>query len=539
MDYHLKKNKSNFVQLTPLSFLYRTKNIFPKRTAWIYGKRKANYYEFYKRCKMLALALKKIKIKRKEVVSVMLPNVPEMIEAHFGVPMSGAILNSLNTRLEKRSIEFILKHSRSKVLIFHEDYKDLIRTLSKKIKIKLILVKDVKNSKLKNVENYESFLAKIDLPQLNNELDYYPKDEWDAITLNYTSGTTGDPKGVLYHHRGAHLMCLNNQMVWKMGYHPTYLWTLPMFHCNGWCFPWTIVALAGTQICINKFDGREIIKSINKNNVSHLCGAPIILQMIIENKKYKKNKSIINVMTAASPPPPSVLENIEKSGFSVTHVYGLTESYGPAVICEWKPEWNEIKSSAKKAILKSRQGVNYPSLDFLEVFHQKKMKPVKRDGQTLGEVVFKGNIIMKGYLNNELANKIAFKKGWFHTGDLAVMHKDGYIELKDRSKDIIISGGENISSIEIEKIIMKHPNVKDCAVIGIKDEKWGEVPCAFIEKKNNGLITSDLILKFCKKYLAGFKIPKKIIFQSLPRTSTGKIQKYNLRKILKQNDGEI
>ena len=539
MDYHLKKNKSNFVPLTPLSFLYRTKNIFPKRTAWIYGKRKANYYEFYKRCKMLALALKKIKIKRKEVVSVMLPNVPEMIEAHFGVPMSGAILNSLNTRLEKRSIEFILKHSRSKVLIFHEDYKDLIRTLSKKIKIKLILVKDVKNSKLKNVENYESFLAKIDLPQLNNELDYYPKDEWDSITLNYTSGTTGDPKGVLYHHRGAHLMCLNNQMVWKMGYHPNYLWTLPMFHCNGWCFPWTIVALAGTQICINKFDGREIIKSINKNNVSHLCGAPIILQMIIENKKYKKNKSIINVMTAASPPPPSVLENIEKSGFSVTHVYGLTESYGPAVICEWKPEWNEIKSSAKKAILKSRQGVNYPSLEFLEVFHQKKMKPVKRDGKTLGEVAFKGNIIMKGYLNNELANKIAFKKGWFHTGDLAVMHKDGYIELKDRSKDIIISGGENISSIEIEKIIMKHPNVKDCAVIGIKDEKWGEVPCAFIEKKNSGLITSDLIFKFCKKYLAGFKMPKKIIFQSLPRTSTGKIQKYNLRKILKKNDGEI
>ncbi len=538
MDAKLKKNKSNFVPLTPLSFLYRTKNIFPKRIAWIYGKRKATYCEFYKRCKMLALALKNNKIKNKEVVSVMLPNVPEMIEVHFGIPMSGAILNSLNTRLEKRSIEFILKHSNSKVLIFHENYKDIVKDFSKKLKIKLIIVNDLKNNKLKNVESYESFLSKVNLSKLNAQLDYYPKDEWDSITLNYTSGTTGDPKGVLYHHRGAYLMCLNNQMVWKMGYHPIYLWTLPMFHCNGWCFPWTIVALAGTQVCTNKFNGREIIEAINKNNVSHLCGAPIILQMIIDNKRYKKNKNIINVMTAASPPPPTILEAIEKSGFAVTHVYGLTESYGPAVICEWKPEWNKIGSSSKKALLKSRQGVSYPSLEFLEVFNPKNMKPVKRDGQTLGEVFFKGNIIMKGYLNNEIANKAAFKKGWFHTGDLAVMHEDGYIELKDRSKDIIISGGENISSIEIEKIIMKHPYVKDCAVIGIKDKKWGEVPCAFVEKNNTSL-TSDLILKFCKKHLAGFKMPKKIIFQSLPRTSTGKIQKYNLRKIVIENNAKI
>ena len=531
----LKKNKSNFVPLTPLSFLYRTKNIFPKRIAWIYGSRKATYYEFYEKCKMLALALKKINVRNKEVVSVLLPNVPEMIEMHFGVPMSGAILNTLNTRLEKRSMEFILKHSKSKVLIFHEDYKDLVMSLSKKIKIKLILVNDIRKYKLKNIETYESFIANINYSQLNAQTDYYPNDEWDAITLNYTSGTTGEPKGVLYHHRGAHLMCLNNQMVWKMGYYPIYLWTLPMFHCNGWCFPWTIVALAGTQVCTNKFDGKEIMKSINKNNVSHLCGAPIILQMIIDNKKHKKNKTIINIMTAASPPPPSVLEDIEKSGFAVTHVYGLTESYGPAVICEWKPEWNAIKSSSKRATLKSRQGVNYPSLDFLEVLNPKNMKPVKRNGKSLGEVFFKGNIIMKGYLNNESANKAAFKRGWFHTGDLAVIHEDGYIELKDRSKDIIISGGENISSIEIEKIIIRHPFVKDCAVIGIMDEKWGEVPCAFVEKSNNSL-TSDLILKFCKKYLAGFKMPKKIIFQSLPRTSTGKIQKYNLRKIIKKND---
>jgi fatty-acyl-CoA synthase len=536
MSLILKKNKANFVQLTPLSFLYRTKEVFPQRLAWIYGKRKATYNEFYHRCKNLAAALKNLKIAEKEVVSVMLPNVPEMIEAHFGVPMSGAILNSLNTRLEKRSIEFILKHSNSKVLIFHEEYIDLIKNLSKNIKIKMILVKDKKNFKFKGIENYESFLNKISKSKINSLSDYYPKDEWDSITLNYTSGTTGEPKGVLYHHRGAHLMCFNNQMVWKMGYHPIYLWTLPMFHCNGWCFPWTIVALAGTQVCTNKINGKLIMQSINQNKISHLSGAPVILQMILDNKKLKKNKKTVNVMTAASPPSPSILEDIEKSGFAVTHVYGLTESYGPAVICEWNTDWNKIKSAGKRATLKARQGVNYPSLNFLDVFNPANMKPVKRDGKSLGEVFFKGNIIMKGYLDNKSANKEAFKNGWFHTGDLAVMHKDGYIELKDRSKDIIISGGENISSIEIEKIITKHPYVKDCAVIGIKDDKWGEVPCAFIEKKINTL-TAELILKFCRKFLAGFKIPKKIIFDTLPRTSTGKIQKYNLRKnLIKYNE---
>tara|TARA_E500000178_G_scaffold352229_1_gene415205 strand:- start:2173 stop:3354 length:1182 start_codon:yes stop_codon:yes gene_type:complete len=390
----------------------------------------------------------------------------------------------------------------------------------------------------RGIINYESFLNKTPIKRINETKNYYPQDEWDSVTLNYTSGTTGNPKGVLYHHRGAHLMCLNNQMVWKMGYHPVYLWTLPMFHCNGWCFPWTIVALAGTQVCTNKFTGKDIINLVDKNNVTHLCGAPVVLQMIIDNKKLKKNNRIINIMTAASPPPPNVLEGIEKIGFSVTHVYGLTESYGPAVICEWNPEWNKINSTKKRANLKSRQGVNYPSLEFLDVFDTKKMKPVKRDGKTLGEVFFRGNIIMKGYLNNNEANKSAFNKGWFHTGDLAVMHKDGYIELKDRSKDIIISGGENISSIEIEKILIKNVNVKDCAVIGIKDKKWGEVPCAFIEKKKGDLNEEDII-KFCKKYLASFKVPKKIIFESLPRTSTGKIQKYNLRKMIKKNHDKV
>ena len=534
----LKKTRANFTQLTPLSFLYRTVEIFPNRLAWIFGKKKATYCEFYKNCKRLAIAIKKENISKGNVVSVMLPNIPEMIEAHFGIPMSGAILNTINTRLEKRTIDFILKHSRSKILIFHEDYYELIKTISKKIKIKLILVKESKKPKIKSFLDYKSFISNVDETEIKEFKNYYPKDEWDSISLNYTSGTTGDPKGVLYHHRGANLMCFNNQMVWKMEYHPIYLWTLPMFHCNGWCFPWTVVALAGTQICTNKFDGKEIMKSINKYKVTHLCGAPIVLQMIIDNKKYKKNKRIIKIMTAASPPPPTILEEIEKAGFLVTHVYGLTESYGPAVICEWKPEWSQIKSSKKKAILKSRQGVNYPSLEFLKVFDSKTMKPVKSDGKKIGEVFFRGNIVMKGYFKNIEANRIAFKKGWFRTGDLAVMHKDGYIELKDRLKDIIISGGENISSIEIEKVIIKHPLVKDCAVIGIKDNKWGEIPCAFVEVKSKK-ITKDEILKFSRKYLAGFKMPKKIIFEELPRTSTGKIQKFNLRKALRKYNDKI
>ena len=526
----LPKNSANFTSLTPLSFLYRTVEIFPKRLAWIYGKRKATYEEFYLKCRALAASVKKLKIKKGDVVSVMLPNVPEMLEAHFGIPMTGAILNSINTRLEKRSIEYILQHSKSKILIFHEDFLDLIKTIKLKGSIKLIIVNNGVKKKLLKIEDYESFIKKASSEDVEKLSNYYPKDEWDSISLNYTSGTTGSPKGVLYHHRGAHLMCFNNQMVWKMGYHPIYLWTLPMFHCNGQLFPWTIVALAGTQICMGKFSGKEIMKLIEKNNVSHLCGAPIILQMIIDNLNLRKDKRIVNIMTAASPPTPEILEGIETGGFSVTHVYGLTESYGPAVICEWKEEWNK-QPSLKKATLKSRQGINYPSLEFLNVFDTKTNKPVSRDGKTLGEVFFRGNIVMKGYLGNDDANKEAFKKGWFHTGDLAVVHEDGYIELKDRSKDIIISGGENISSIEIEKTILKNPYVQDCAVVGIEDNKWGEVPCAIIERKNNKLTKEDVV-KFCRKYLAGFKMPKKIIFRNLPRTSTGKIQKFNLRNLV-------
>ncbi len=537
--YNSKYPKSgvNYQALTPISFLYRTASIFPEKTAWIYNNRKGTYKELLSRALKLSDYIKKLGIKKNEVISVLLPNVPEMIELHFGIPMSGAVLNTLNVRLELKSITYILKHSKSKVLIFHEDYISLVKQLTKifKSEIVYIIVYDTgefKSCNIKGVRNYVRIFRGLSINAPIN--DYiFPKDEWDNLSLNYTSGTTGNPKGVLYHHRGGYLMCLNNQMVWKMGYHPTYLWTLPMFHCNGWCFPWTIVALAGTQVCLKNVSGKEIIKNLKKNRVSHLCGAPIILQMLIDELKKVKLKNKVHIMTAASPPPPTILEQIEKKGFEVTHVYGLTESYGPAVICEWKDKWRKIKSSHKRAYLKSRQGVKYPSLEFLEVMDPKSMNPVIKNGKMIGEVMFKGNIVMKGYLNDAKANKKVFKNNWFHTGDLAVVHSDGYIELKDRAKDIIISGGENISSIEIEKLIMRIKSVADCAVIGIKNKKWGEVPCAFLELKKTNITEQDVI-NHCKKDLAGFKVPKKVIFIKLPRTSTGKIKKFDLRKVVKK-----
>ncbi len=530
MRYNNLKNQANYQPLSPVSFLLRSAEIFPDYIAWIYEKKKCTYSKLLDRSKKLANSLKLIGLKKGNVVSVMLPNVPAMIEAHFGIPMAGGVLNTINTRLEKQSIEYILKHSKAKIFIFHEDFYDLVMCLSKETRslVKLICVyeKEKKSTK-KTILNYETFLKKI----IRNKKEYILKDEWESISLNYTSGTTGKPKGVLYHHRGAYLMCFNNQMVWKMSYHPVYLWTLPMFHCNGWCFPWTIVALAGTQVCMRKTVAKDIVSLINKENVTHFCGAPIILQMIINELKKIEIKTKVKIMTAASPPPPNILEKIEKKGFEVTHVYGLTESYGPAVVCEWKNDWNTIKSSQKRAILKARQGVKYPSLEFLDVKVPKTMVSVKKDGKSLGEVMFKGNIIMKGYLNDTKANQEAFRNDWFHTGDLAVIHKDGYIELKDRSKDIIISGGENISSIEIEKTILQHEKVNDCAVIGINNMKWGEVPCAFVETKEQN-ISEKQIIEHCKKFLAGFKVPKKIIFMPLPRTSTGKVQKFSLRKIV-------
>ena len=534
----LKKNKVNHWALTPISFLERTKNIWPEKTAWIHGSKNNTYKELHTRCLKIAKGLKIKGIKKGDTVAALLPNVPAMIECHFSVMMAGAILNTINTRLDSKSIAFILKHGKAKMIFvdpeFNEVITQAIKDIPKDKKPLIIKCEDeefIKNSPLKNE------ITNDDLANMGNTniaLDW-PEDEWDACSLNYTSGTTGDPKGVLYHHRGAWLTAMSNQMVWSMGKHPIYLWTLPMFHCNGWCFPWTITALAGTHICLRTISAKNIYKSISKYNVTHMCGAPIILSMIINAEKNEiiKIKNKVNIMTAAAAPPPAILASIEKKGFEVTHVYGLTEVYGPAVVCEWKEEWNTLNSGPKSE-KKARQGVQYPSLEELSIRDPETMKAVPNDGKTLGEVMMRGNMIMKGYHNNKKATNESFFGDWFHTGDLGVMHKDGYIELKDRSKDIIISGGENISSIEIEETLYKNAKVLLAAVVAKPDNKWGETPCAFIELKNSHKATENEIINFCKLHLANFKCPKKIVFQTIPKTSTGKIQKFQLREIAKE-----
>jgi len=524
------KGPANYEPLSPVSFLDRTAQVYPEEIAWIYGSQRTSYREFSERCHRLASALSKRGVGPGDTVAVLAPNIPPLLEAHFGVPLAGAVLNAINIRLDSATVAYILTHSEAKVLIADREFSDVAKRAIELIEMPPIVIDidDMGQGDLLGETTYEDFLIEGD-PLYRHE---GVTDEWEAIALNYTSGTTGEPKGVVYHHRGAYLNSLANIMAWDMPRHPNYLWTLPMFHCNGWCFPWTIVAQAGTQVCLRNVRPDNIWQTLHNEKITHLCGAPIVLSLLIDSSRLEaeENLSKINVMTAASPPPPAVLTAIEELGFNVTHAYGLTECYGPGVVCAWKEEWEALPDS-KKALLKARQGVRYPSLEGLMVADPDTMDECPADGQTIGEVMMRGNIIMKGYFKDLDATSKALKGGWFRTGDLGVMHPDGYIQLKDRSKDIIISGGENISSIEIETILYEHPSVAGAAVVARNDPKWGESPCAFIELREDQMeVTEQEIIKFCRSRLAHYKCPKAVVFGPLVKTSTGKIQKFILRK---------
>ena len=525
---NLKKNKANFDPLTPVDFLKRTAKIFPNYISIISENKKFTWGQTFKRCNLLATALTKHKIKTGDVVSIMAPNTSAMYEAHFGIPMTGAILNAINIRLDAKTISYIIGHSKTKIIFVDTEFLPIIREALKikNLKIPIIAIKDDNkfSRNIKKEKLYEDFLKR---GSKKSTMSFKIRDEWSPISLGYTSGTTNKPKGVVTHHRGAYLNAVSNQLAWNMKKSPTYLWTLPMFHCNGWCFPWTIAALAGKNICIRKVNSKSIFKLIKKHKVSHLCGTTVIINLLIKEGIKLKNK--IEFMTGAAPPPSTVLKKIDDLGFNITHTYGLTEVYGPAVICEWQNDWGKLNKN-KIAELKSYQGVRYPGISEINVFNKKTKKEVKHDGKELGEVLMRGNTVMMGYHKDILATNKAFSKGWFHTGDIAVIHKNGYIQLKDRSKDIIISGGENISSIEIENVLFKHKDIIDAAVVAKKDEKWGEVPCAFVTLKKNSTLKANEIIQFCRNNMASYKIPKNIIFGKIDKTPTGKTQKYLLRR---------
>jgi fatty-acyl-CoA synthase len=534
-DTDLDRNAANFQPLTPLSFLARAAEVYPDATAIIHGARSWNYRQFYSRARQLASALARRGIKRGDTVSVMLANTPALVEAHYGVPMAGAVLNALNTRLDAALIAFIFDHADTKVLIADREFSKIIKEALARAKVKPLVVDyddpefTGAGERLGSLE-YEEFLREGDA-------DFawqMPDDEWDAISLNYTSGTTGDPKGVVYHHRGAYLLALGNVITCGMGKHPVYLWTLPMFHCNGWCFPWTLSVVAGTHVCLRAVRAAPIFDAIATYKVTHLCGAPIVMSTLLNAPPQEKKSlpHVVEFVTAAAPPPEAVLGAMKAAGFNVTHVYGLTEVYGPACVNDWRREWDALPAAAQAA-KKARQGVRYPVLEALDVLDPETMQPVPRDGETLGEVMFRGNVVMKGYLKNKSATEKEFAGGWFHSGDLGVMHPDGYIQLKDRSKDIIISGGENISSIEVEDALYKHPAVSAVAVVAKPDEKWGETPCAFVEFKPGTTATADELMAWCRSQLAAYKCPRHIVFAEIPKTSTGKIQKFKLRDLAK------
>lgn len=527
----LDRREVNFAPLTPLDFIARAADVYGDRLAIIHGELRRNWRDTDLRARRLASALNRRGIGKDDPVAVLLPNTPEMVELHFAVPMAGAVLNTLNTRLDASALLYMLRHGEAKALVVDTEFAALAEELQRELpQLRLIGVKD----------------ASVDTPPVPDHwLDYErlveegdpafawqpPSDEWDAIALNYTSGTTGDPKGVVYHHRGAALNAISNILEWDMPKHAVYLWTLPMFHCNGWCFPWTLAARAGVNVCLRKFDAQQVLSLIAKEKVTHYCGAPIV-QSALANAPAEWREGIghtVSTMVAAAPPSSAMLAQMTAMGFDITHVYGLTEVYGPATVCAKQEDWASLPLG-EQAQLNARQGVRYHLQRGVAVMNPETLQPVPADGETLGEIMFRGNICMKGYLKNPRATEESFKGGWFHTGDLAVMHPDGYVRIKDRSKDIIISGGENISSIEIEDVLYQHPAVVAAAVVAAPDPKWGEVPCAFIEARADAGLTKDAIVAHCRQRLAGFKVPKIVVFKELPKTSTGKIQKFLLRE---------
>ena len=530
-EENLDKNLANFAHLTPLSFIERCASVYPDRLSIIHGKNTFTWAETYRRSCLLASALKKIGIGEGDTVSFMGANTPETYEAHFGVPMTGAVLNALNVRLDARSIAFILEHAETKVLFSDKEYSETIRSALNLLKNPPIVI-DIddpffEEGELLGKVSYDGFIATGDAEFRCFQIT----DEWKAISLNYTSGTTGDPKGVVYHHRGAYLNAVSNALCWNLASHPVYLWTLPMFHCNGWCFPWTLAAVAGVSVCLRHVRDEAIYAAIKQHNVTHFCGAPVVLNTLINapaDLREGINHKVL-AMTAGAAPPAAVIAGMENLGFGVTHVYGLTETYGPCVICAPQEEWHQlaVDDHAEKI---ARQGVRVPLQDEVMVGDPETMRAVPKDGKTIGEIFMRGNLTMKGYLKNPTTTASSFAGGWFHSGDLAVWYEDGYIEIKDRSKDIIISGGENISSIEIESVLFKHPKILEAAVVASSDEKWGEVPCAFVTFKKNQELSSEELISYCRTELAGFKIPKKLAFGPIDKTSTGKVQKYLLRE---------
>jgi len=531
-DLGLDKNPANYVPLSPLSFLRRVAEVYPDRAAVIHGHHRHTWRETYLRCRRLASALQRRGVGPGDTVAVMAPNIPAMFEAHYAIPMTGAVINALNTRLDPSSVAFMLEHGEAQVLLTD---RELSGTVAKALQTlrKRPLVIDIDDDlavggDLLGEMEYDDFLATGD-PNFEWRL---PDDEWDAIALNYTSGTTGNPKGVVLHHRGAYINAVSNIVTWAMPHFPVYLWTLPMFHCNGWCFPWTLALVAGTSVCLRKVEPASIFELVREHRVTHFCGAPVVHNMLInapESLRAGINHRVYGMIAGAAPPQ-AVIEGAERIGVHLTHVYGLTEVYGPACVCARHPEWDALPLE-KRAELNGRQGVTYPLQEALMVADPATLQPVPRDGRTMGEIFFRGNITMKGYLKNPTATAEAFDGGWYHTGDLAVIDSDGYVKIKDRSKDIIISGGENISTIEVEDVLYSHPAVLEAAVVARPDEKWGETPCAFVTLKPGAeAVTAEEIIGFCRSRLAGFKVPKWVVFGPLTKTSTGKIQKNLLRE---------